>query len=262
MTEMKSTYEMDFIIQLCFNMVADSLSPRYAPEALRTSAMTLIRPEDIETTIGDDAYRRIRMDIFLARLQPGQKLKLDGLREAYGVSVSTLREILNRLAAEGLVTAEGRRGFDVAPVSVANLKELADMRLLLEGHAMEASFAQADVEWEGRVVSAHHKLTSIERLMCSAVGQPEQWKRYDGEFHQALISNCGSRVLMEMHSAVFDRYFRYQMIALHYRGEEPALQHRGLLDCALKRDAAQARAVLTKHINNCVEHALATVALR
>jgi GntR family carbon starvation induced transcriptional regulator len=224
--------------------------------------MSLIERNEETETIGDDGYRRIRMDIILARLEPGQKLKLEMLREVYGVSVSTLREILNRLAAEGLVSAEGRRGFEVAPVSVANLKELADMRLLLEGHAMEGSFARADVEWEGRVVSAHHKLSSIERLMASDVGQPEQWKRYDSEFHQALISNCGSRVLMETHSAVFDRYFRYQMIALHYRGAEPAVQHQALLDCALKRDAAQARAVLTKHVSNCVDHALAGAALR
>jgi GntR family transcriptional regulator, carbon starvation induced regulator len=49
---------------------------------------------------------------------------------------------------------------------------------------------------------------------------------------------------------------------LHYRGEEPALQHQALLDCALKRDAAQARAVLTKHVNNCVDNALVSASLR
>src|ERR1700720_2662383 len=91
-------------------------------------SMSLTERNEEAETIGDDGYRRIRMDIILARLEPGQKLRLEMLREAYGVSVSTLREILNRLAAEGLVSAEGRRGFEVAPVSVANLKELADMR--------------------------------------------------------------------------------------------------------------------------------------
>ena len=84
--------------------------------------MTLIeRPEEIET-IGDDGYRRIRTDILFGRLRPGQKLKLEGLKEGYGVSVSTLREILSRLTSERLVLAEGRRGFDVAPVSVEDLK--------------------------------------------------------------------------------------------------------------------------------------------
>ncbi|HKS62281.1 MAG TPA: FCD domain-containing protein [Xanthobacteraceae bacterium] len=216
----------------------------------------LERPDELET-IGDDGYRRIRSDIVFARLQPGQKLKLEALKESYGVSVSTLREILSRLASEGLVRAEGRRGFEVAPVSIENLRELAELRLLLESHAMEASFARADVEWEGRVVSAHHKLAATERLMGSSIGEPEQWKRYDGEFHQALISNCGSRILMEAHAAVFDKYFRYQMIVLNYRGEEPARQHQALLDCALKRDAAAAKIVLVAHVTRCVEHAVA-----
>jgi GntR family carbon starvation induced transcriptional regulator len=221
----------------------------------------LPRIEDFET-IGDDGYRRIRTDIVMARLAPGQKLRLDGLKESYGVSVSTLREILSRLTSEGLVLAEGRRGFEVAPVSIDNLKELAELRLLLEGHAMDQSFGQADMEWEGRVVSAHHKLAATERTMSAGVMEPEQWKRYDSEFHRALISNCGSTAMMDAHAGVFDRYFRYQMIALNYRGEEPAHQHEALLDCALKRDAMRAKSILRAHLAGCVEHALATGSLR
>jgi GntR family carbon starvation induced transcriptional regulator len=219
--------------------------------------MSLIEKEDVEA-VGDEGYRRIRTDIVFGRLRPGQKLKLDGVKESYGVSVSTLREILSRLTGEGFVVAEARRGFEVAPVSIENLKELADLRLLLESHAMRASFANSDVEWEGRVVSAHHKLASTERLMESGIGELEQWKRYDGEFHQALISNCGSRVLMDAHALVFDKYFRYQMVAFRYRGEEPAAQHKALLKCALKCDAETAKRILTTHVTNCVEHALAT----
>src|SRR5437773_130774 len=225
-------------------------------------AMTLVERTDEQEAVGDDGYRRIRTDIVFGRLRPGQKLRLEGLKEDYGVSVSTLREILNRLAAEGFVLAEGRRGFEVAPISAGNLRELAELRLLLEQHAMGVSFANADVEWEGRVVSAHHKLASTERLMDTGIGEPEQWKRYDGEFHQALISNCGSRVLMQTHSLTFDKYFRYQMISFQYRGAEPAEQHRALLECALKRDAKTAAKVLSAHVNNCVAHALANSSLR
>src|ERR1043165_6787723 len=64
--------------------------------------MTLIeRPDEVET-IADDGYRRSRADIVLGRLLPGQKLKLDGLKGRAGDSVSALREILSRLASEGL----------------------------------------------------------------------------------------------------------------------------------------------------------------
>src|SRR4051812_20226913 len=83
---------------------------------------------------GEQAYQRIRTDIVFGRLQPGQKLPLQKLRSTYGVSVSTLREILCSLEPDGLVTAEGQRGFQVAPCSANEFKELASLRLLLEHH--------------------------------------------------------------------------------------------------------------------------------
>jgi DNA-binding GntR family transcriptional regulator len=189
-----------------------------------------------------------------------QKLRLEGLKEDYGVSVSTLREILNRLTARACAGGR-RRGFRSAGFGRQS-EELAELRLLLESHALGVSFANADVEWEGRVVSAHHKLASTDRLLEKGLGELEKWKRYDGEFHQALISNCGSRTLMETHALIFDKYFRYQMVAFSYRGSEPAEQHKALLEAALKRDAAAAVATLKVHVNNCVEHALATKALK
>src|SRR4030095_12497968 len=78
-----------------------------------------------ETPIGEAAYRRIRLDIVFGRLRPGQKLTLDRMKEAYGASVSTIREILNRLSSEGLIVAEGAKGFAVMPVSPDNLRQIA-----------------------------------------------------------------------------------------------------------------------------------------
>jgi DNA-binding GntR family transcriptional regulator len=211
-------------------------------------------------TIGESVYRRIRADIIFGTLLPGQKLRLEKVSESYGTSISTLRELLNRMCAEGFIVAEGQRGFEVAPVSIQNLRELAQLRILLEHHAMTESFRAGDVEWEGRVVSAHHKLAATERVILSeGDDDPEVRKRYDSEFHQALISSCGSRELMTTHSIVFDKYFRY---ALRYRGRATAEQHQALLECALKRDAEAAKKILTDHINGCVEHALSIGVLR
>ncbi len=208
-------------------------------------------------TAGEKAYQRIRSDILFGRLAPGQRLKLDGLKDAYGVGLSTLRELLSRLTSEGLIVAEGARGFDVAPVSPANFKEIANLRQLLECHAMEQSFARGDMEWEGRVVSAHHKLGSMEaRVLQGDKTATALWKRYDWEFHQALLSACGSKVLLDTHSVVYDKYQRYLMIAVIFRGELSAHEHRLLLDAALKRDIASAKAVLIKHIQDCVTYTL------
>jgi DNA-binding GntR family transcriptional regulator len=219
----------------------------------------LTRTEPSTDTVGETVYRRIRSDIVFGRLAPGQKLKLEQLREAYGSSVSTLRELLNRLASEGLVEAEGQKGFAVARVSATNLIEIAAMRLLLEGHALAQSFAAGDMEWEGRVVAAHHKLAQMERRMLeNDHPDAELWKHYDREFHQALISACGSQVLMQTHAVIYDKYLRYQMVAVIFRGEIAADEHRRLLDYAISRDTTRAQGILAGHINGCVEHTLQT----
>ncbi|TDK29310.1 GntR family transcriptional regulator [Rhizobium deserti] len=209
-------------------------------------------------SVAESSYRRIRTDIIFGRLPPAQKLRLDSLKETYGTSVSTLREILNRLSSDGLVVAEGQRGFEVASISEADLREIAALRLLLETHALQQSFEHGGVDWEARLVSAHYKLARMEGVMASGdTSQAENWKRYDWEFHQALISACGSKLLMDTHSNVFDKYLRYQMVALSYRGDIAAKEHQQLLEAALKRDETTAKAILVKHIQGGLEHALA-----
>ena len=218
--------------------------------------------EIIPLPVGETAYLRVRADILFGRIPPGQKLRLDRMKAEYGVGISTLREILSRLSAEGFVIAEGQRGFEVPRVTAQNLRELAELRLVLENHALRRSFADGDMEWEGRVVAAHHKLETTERRMLAGERETELWKRYDGEFHQALISACGSRELMAAHCNAFERYLRYLMIALCFRGEAAAAEHRALRDAALARDPGRAAQVLADHINGCIDFALSSGALR
>ncbi|MBZ6078256.1 GntR family transcriptional regulator [Microvirga puerhi] len=205
---------------------------------------------------GEQAYEAIRSDIIFGRLRPGQRLTLEKLRPGYGVGISTLREILSRLAPEGFVVAEGQRGFQVAPCTPEDLKEIADLRLLLEKSALVQSFRLGDMEWEGRVVAAHHKLVRMEtELLAGNDAVTQRWKRYDWEFHQALVSACGSKALLDLHSGIYDRYLRYQMVFVIFRGQIAADEHKALLTCALSRDAVEAQRALERHIQGCVEFA-------
>jgi DNA-binding GntR family transcriptional regulator len=217
---------------------------------------------DLFPSAGESAYKRIRTDIITGRLSPGSRLRLDVLRRSYGASISTLRETLNRLVSEKLVVAEGQRGFEVGPISAVNLREIAALRQLLECHALRQSFAQGDLEWEARVIAAHHKLAQMEARMASGDRtDTDLWKRYDWQFHQALVSACGSQILMHAHAAIFERYLRYQMIALSYRGAIAAAEHLAMKEAALRRDADEGCALLERHIAGGVEHALATQAI-
>lgn len=212
-----------------------------------------------EEGIGETAFRRIRDDIVAGALPPGKKLKLDSLKARYGASVSTLREILNRLASEQLVVAEGQRGFEVAPATEENLREVADLRLLLESHAIRLSLQTGDLDWEGRVVAAHHKLSVVEgQLLAGEIDRTAQWVRYDFAFHNALISACGSRTLLDLHASVFDRFIRYHMLAASFRGAAVMDDHRALFDLAMRRDAEGIVAKLTGHIRSGVDYVLST----
>lgn len=221
-----------------------------APVARRKTATEVAMPT---TPVGETTYRRVRADIVYGRLAPGQKLTLERMRSAYGSAVSTLREIFNGLASEGLITAEGARGFEVASISPDNLREVAAMRQLLECDALRTSFEAGDVEWEGRVVAAHHKLATLEKRMADGDRSEEELlRRYDCEFHNALISACGSRLLLDMHAGIYDKYVRYLVLAAVFRGEPVAEEHRKLLQFALKRDWGSAQAMTVTHIQDCV----------
>ncbi len=209
------------------------------------------------STIGASTYQRIKRDIIFGELQPGSKLKLDALKERYSASLSTLRETLNRLASDGFVEAPEQRGFLVTPVSREDLTEISELRVLLECHALELSIANGDTDWEGNLVAAHHKLHLMEQqLLKGDDSEKETWKRYDWEFHQAMIAACNSKNLLSLHSIIYDKYLRYQMLVLTYRGEEAVKEHKGMFDSALARDADKAKKLLEDHIRNGLAHTL------
>jgi DNA-binding GntR family transcriptional regulator len=217
----------------------------------------LKRALETNETVGETGFRLIRQDIIAGTLVPGQKLRLEQLKEQYGLSVSTLREILSRLSSENLVVAEGQRGFEVSPASRQELEEIGDLRALLEGHAMALSFAAGDLDWEARIVAAHHKLATIERsLLSGEATRTVDWVRYDWEFHQALVSACNSATLMAMLSSVFDRFLRYHLLAQSFRGAPVVEDHRTLFELAMKRDIGGATAMLKHHVQSGIAHVL------
>jgi GntR family carbon starvation induced transcriptional regulator len=213
-------------------------------------------------TLTEQLHERVRRDIILGDLQPGSKLKLEGLSKRYEVSVNTLRETLSRLAADGLVVAEGQRGFAVLAVSLEDLRDISQMRQLLECHALRLSIAHADLDWEARLVGAYHKLSKVEAVVEN---DPDRWgadwERYNQEFHSALIANANSRWLNLFYQAMYDHSQRYRMLSLKTRPfprEQSAREHRQILDAALARDADLAARLLENHILKAVESVAVT----
>ena len=205
--------------------------------------------DDYIKTVGLSTYENIKKDIIFGVLPPLKKLKLKELTKTYNASISTLREILSRLAGDGFVLSEEQKGFCVSPVSKTDLYEIANLRILIESHALKKSIENSNTEWEAELLSAHHKLKVYENNMLNEkFNNKNDWKTNDSEFHQTLVKNCRSENLVKLHKLIFDKYLRYQFLVLTFRGENSILEHQKLLDFTLEKNYLKAQKVLEEHI--------------
>src|ERR1700750_1081400 len=115
-------------------------------------------PASKASTLALQAFDRLRADIIRAKLKPGEKMLVEHLRETYGVGATPLREALSKLTSLELVTAEGQRGFRVAPVSIENLLDITKTRAWVEGAALRSAIARGDRAWEAGIIAAAHRL--------------------------------------------------------------------------------------------------------
>jgi len=212
---------------------------------------------DKNNTISSITYDLIKKDIIFGKLKPSAKLKLDNLKNNYNASLSTIRETLNRLASEGFVKAEEQRGFFVNSFTKDDLVEIANLRVLLECHAIKLSIDRGNTDWEGNLVASHHKLHLLEKEMQNDyMKYREEWKKYDWEFHLALVSNCGSKNLLNLHSILYDKSIRYQMAVPEYRGNKAEEEHKKIFEAAINRNSKEASETLETHILKGLEHTL------
>lgn len=203
-------------------------------------------------TLVETAYERLRLGILQGDFEPGAKLRTEELRARYNVSGSTVREALTRLLGESLVTAEGQRGFRVAPISLEDFTDLSNVRKLLETETLRQSIAHGDDAWEAGVVAAYHRLSRVEeKLAVDPASVFDEWEQRNRDFHQALAAACPSRWLDRLSATMYQQSERYRRIALSRRTvpRDVHAEHKAILEATLNRDADLACRLLDEHID-------------
>lgn len=225
----------------------------------QASVKTPAAPEPdsaIRTTLASAVYERLRTDILMGTLEPGRKLRIDFLGKHYSMGHIPIREALNRLSSEGLVVRQEQRGFMVAPTSAEALEELTKTRCWLEGIALRESIARHTKTWEESVVLAHYRLSKTPRSLSDKVyrGNP-QWEQLHREFHLTLISNCGSRWMLDFCAQLADQSNRYRQIAFRqvYPRRNDRDGHLPIMEAALSGQAEKAASLLHAHLRFTAE---------
>ena len=207
-------------------------------------------------TLTTRIYERLRDDIVLGHLKPGQKLTVDVLKSRYKLGVTPMREALHRLSASKLVMLEDRRGFRVAPVSPEHLAEVITLREAVEIMLLRDAFKHGDVRWESQIVAAYHGLLRAAHNTFNPGPYTTAWEAAHREFHFALLSGAKLPLLHEFHLALWDHCSRYRNLA--YEGKTMSAGvfdgHKQLMDAVVARDAELACVLLRRHITLATSH--------
>jgi DNA-binding GntR family transcriptional regulator len=207
--------------------------------------------EGTEASATQRTYLRLRRLIVTGELAPGEKLKIDALRQRLATGASPTREALSLLTADGLVERHDQRGFRTTPISRQNFEEILRLRNDLEDMALRLSVAKRTEAWEERLVLQHHRMSRAKSR------NDEMFEELHKSFHVTLIENCDSPILLKFCSQLYDHNIRYRYIAnrsKHYKKRDVSKEHEDIMRAAVEGDVASTSALLMAHYQKTGEY--------
>ncbi|MBB3142166.1 GntR family transcriptional regulator [Halomonas organivorans] len=197
--------------------------------------------------VADDLRRRILGGEF----KGGTQLRQDALAKDYEVSRIPVREALLALESEGLVEFHAHRGAFTTELSVAKIRELFELRILLETYVLKRAIPELS---DADLQHAENLLRQYDAALDSG-GQIDNWSDYNFAFHQALYAPAGLPETMSLISQLntkSDRYIRMQLLYTQ-EIEKAEREHHDLLELARQGDIDRACALLEQHIAEACE---------
>ena len=215
---------------------------------------------DPSRTLTEQTYNRLRHAIIEGQLAPGSKLRIEHLRQQYGVGAGTLREAVTRLVSDALVTAESQRGFRVTPIAIEDLEELTRLRVLIETEGLRQSMRYGGEAWRQALHASYAALNAVDYPIRAE--QRPQWEALNVRFHEALLNgrpSAWTQKVLRLLSRHSERYRRYAM-GLPGLLRDVHAEHREIYELALAGQEARAALALEAHI--CTTPHLLLQALR
>lgn len=197
-------------------------------------------------------YLDIRRNLLRGRYPAGHRFKLNEMCAEHGSSVSVVREALTRLAEQGLVFLEPNKGFSVPSFRDVEINDVAFVRSEIEGIALRRAIELGDIEWEARVVAAHHQLANTPNAALDEDPHVnEQWTKAHRAFHEACATGCGSPRLLTIRAQLYDQSEIIRQMAKLYQGKRRnvAAEHAAIAEAVVARQADKAVELMSAHID-------------
>ena len=186
--------------------------------------------------------QQLRQDILHGIIAGGARMRQDAVATRFGVSQNTAREAFRLLEADGFLRSEPRRGVSVVPLSVAEVEEITQLRVLLEVQALEWAMPHFDppgLDAAAAVLDQLDGAQSVDAVLA-----------LNAVFHRLLYApgrRDRTAALIETLRLNFERYLRLAWQETHHLAQSQR-DHRALLRLCRDGDTAGAAGLLRQHI--------------
>jgi DNA-binding GntR family transcriptional regulator len=210
--------------------------------------------------LSERVYTRLKEAILAGRFAPGERLSAEEMAKHFAVSITPVRDALKRLEGDALVEVIPRQGVFVAQFSQEAIREIFEIRLLIERGCLEslAEVPDASIQQVHQIVDQMELLRDDERF-----ADYSRFIELDSRFHAAIVTLRGNQRLLELYSEL---QWPLQVVrglarAHYHRAAETVAEHRAIVAALQCRDVAQAQVQITVHLHNAMEDLLRHMAL-
>jgi DNA-binding GntR family transcriptional regulator len=221
---------------------------RTLTEAMEETVLPALEHQHIHEQI----YELLLSRILSQGFAPGQRLQVDEIAYALRVSRTPVKDAINRLAVEGLVVVVPRRGTFVADIAPEGIRDLFDVRLMIELHAAELAIAHGT---DRDIAELEDLVASLETYIDGGYYSDYQaYLELDNQFHTKVLQMAANALLLKLYR---DINLHVQVVRAYQKAPgvacealESHREHRSILSAFKARDVTAARAAMTTHIRN------------
>ena len=195
----------------------------------------------------DVVFNTLRQAIITGEFAPGERLMEISLANRLGVSRTPVREAIRKLELEGLVIMIPRKGAQVARITEKNLRDVIEIRTVLEEFAAVLACERIDQSGLHDLRQAHEDLIrSVEN------GDILDIVDKDETFHDTIFRATNNDRLISIINNLREQFYRYRMEYVKDIRQRSNLveEHRELLDAISSRDSIKAKELMKTHLLN------------
>jgi DNA-binding GntR family transcriptional regulator len=195
---------------------------------------------------GETTYLALRRDILSCTLAPASSLTEQFLMERYKVGKSTCRLALARMVQEGFVRSVPRQGYVVTPITLRDVEELFELRLLLEPAAARLAVGKVNTDALAQIETAARS----NKASRNSGNRISYFMDANREFHLAVAVAAGNSRLTRGISDVLDEMKRLVALGFVQQGASPEIahDHDELIEALESGDGTRAERIATRHI--------------